>query len=187
MKTIYLIRHTKVGIPRNCFYGHTDVPLSGSFFGEATFLRAKLPKELSFPIWSSPMARCRILGETFEVPYETDRRLMELNFGDWEMKQFDEIPDEERNAYLSNFVHQSPPNGETYLEMAARAMAFVHELVNGPSNTFAVITHAGIIRSLLCRAMGLPLENAYRFDVDYGSVSTILLTDQGFRVGRMNL
>lgn len=187
MKVIYLIRHTKVGIQKDCFYGHADVPLAGSFFGEATFTRAKLPKELDFPVWSSPLGRCRILGETFEVPYHTDDRLKELDFGEWELKKFQDIPDTERLHYLNNFVELAPPGGESYLDLMARSREFLFELVNQPQEHFAVITHAGVIRCLVCMSLNLPLHHAYRFQVDYGSVTTLLFGSQGFQLGRLNL
>jgi alpha-ribazole phosphatase len=41
---------------------------------------------------SSPSQRCCLLAEYFKFDYKTDERLREMNFGNWELKKWTEIP-----------------------------------------------------------------------------------------------
>ncbi len=187
MQRVYLIRHTSVDLNGRYFYGRTDVPLASSFPEEAARIRTLLPEALDFPFWSSPLSRCRFLAERLEVPFETDERLLELNFGHWEMKPFEEIPKDERDHYLANFTRQSPPNGEGFTALQKRAVEFLEEIVDLEHETVGIVAHSGVIRSMLCHVMGLPLENTYRFGLDYGSVSTLVKDWRGLRVDQINL
>lgn len=187
MQRIYLIRHTSVDLNGSYFYGRTDVPLAPSFPEEATRIRSLLPESLDFPFWSSPLSRCRLLAERLEVPFTTDERLLELDFGQWEMKAIEQIPKQERDHFLANFTRQTPPEGEGFPEMQKRVVEFLEEVVEMKHDTVGIVAHSGVIRSMLCHVMGLPLENTYRFGLGYGSVSTLVKDWKGLRADQINL
>lgn len=187
MKKIYLIRHTKVDVPPKHFYGRTDVPLADSFLQEAGRIRSLLPSELEIPVWSSPLSRCRRLAEELFPKFEMDERLLELDFGDWEMKSWEEVPAAERDHYLANFDTLRPPNGEGFGDLQARSVSLFEEILDLEAPASAIVAHSGVIRALLCHVMQMPLSHLYRFDLSYGSVSSLIKDRKSLRVHQMNI
>jgi alpha-ribazole phosphatase len=169
---IYLIRHTKTETVNGLCYGQTDVALANSFDHEAQLIREKLP-DLSVDclIISSPLSRCVQLAQTFSNPIETDERLQEVNFGDWENQRFDDIDADVLKGWTENFVTTSPPNGECFAELCQRVGSFWDELLlKKPAEQVLLITHAGVIRALLAHVLQMPPANAFKFRVDVGSL-----------------
>jgi alpha-ribazole phosphatase len=169
---IYLIRHTKTQTVNGLCYGQTNVELADSFIAEVQLIHEKLPKlSEDCLIISSPLARCVKLAQTFSKPIETDARLQEVNFGEWENLRFDEIDVELLKNWTENFVTMPPPNGESFSDLCRRAGSFWDELVaNKPAEQVLLITHAGVIRALFAHVLELPPANAFKFRVDVGSV-----------------
>ena len=50
-----------------------------------------------------------------------------------------------------------------------------------------IVTHAGVIRVLLCRLLGLPLESLFSFGQSYGALTIIDVHPEGFRLQGLNL
>lgn len=135
-------------------------------------------------IYSSPLERCKQLASHFRMYNESinkiyfDDRLMELNFGDWELKEWSKLNQEQLNAWMTDYVNYKIPNGESFVELYKRVNDFIRdELVNKEPQTPAIIvTHAGVIRSFLCKVLEHPLKNAFKISVDYGSITKIILS-----------
>lgn len=169
---IFLIRHTKADTEIGLCYGQSDVPLAGSFKAEAQAVLEKLP-ELSEGclVFSSPLTRCKKLAQTFRMPFKTDDRLLELDFGDWENCRFNDVDDGLLKDWTENFVSVPPPNGETFNDLCRRVGHFWDELVvTTQTDQILLVTHAGVIRALLVNILQLPPVNAFKFRVDTGSV-----------------
>ena len=92
---IVLVRHTSVGVPKGTCYGWSNVPVAATFETEAAETKRRLGTEPFDAVYSSPLTRARKLAAYcgWPSPVEDDR-LQERNMGDWEMKLFDEIEDE---------------------------------------------------------------------------------------------
>jgi len=82
---LYLVRHTSVNIPKGLCYGQSEVPLNETFIQEASIVKSKLLPISFYSIFSSPSSRCTSLSEYCNYAHITDNRLMEMNFGKWEM------------------------------------------------------------------------------------------------------
>ncbi len=168
---IYLIRHTQTATAKGLCYGQTDVALADSFADEVTQLTLKLPAwQDNCRFYSSPLGRCLQLAHRFSHTIAMDERLLELNFGDWEGRRFDDLPPESVKQWTENFVQTAPPNGESFIDLCQRAGAFWQELLQQELEQAVIITHAGVIRALLAHILKLPLANAFQFRVDCGSV-----------------
>ena len=169
---IYLIRHTKTATEQGLCYGQSDVPLAESFAEELCLLRGKLP-EISHTcrVISSPLSRCLQLARTLGCEVETDSRLKELHFGDWENHRFVDLDQEAVKRWAEDFVRIAPPNGENFKQLCQRADAFWQDLVQSQaSGQVIIVTHAGVIRALLAGVLHMPLEQAFRLRVDNASV-----------------
>ena len=177
---VYLVRHTRPQVPAGVCYGQADVGLADSFETEWSMLKPKL-EDLTRPlVFSSPLQRCAQLAQravdhfNLSTPL-TDARLLELNFGDWELKSWCDIPQGVVGEWTDEHVKQAPPNGESYADLHIRAKAFLADLARDKNNKQALIfTHAGVIRALVAEALNVPLREASRVEVNYGSVTHIV-------------
>ena len=184
---LYLVRHTTLDIARNICYGQSDIDVGPSFDAELGLLRQKLPPQPDV-IYSSPSQRCLKLARAVagEQPVRQEARLMELHFGEWELKCWDDIPRGAVDVWAEDHVLQAPPQGESFHALHARAADFLREASNaGDANIFA-FTHAGVIRALLAEALQLPLVQAFRLQIDYASVSQIVIDGLIWRVVGVN-
>jgi alpha-ribazole phosphatase len=139
---VYLIRHTRVAVADGLCYGLLDVPLADSFEEEARELRAWLP---AFDqIYSSPAGRCRRLAQHLgEDNVVFDDHLLELDFGAWEGRTWDDIDSPEARSWGNCFVDSACPDGESYKQLAARVTRW-REGLQETAERIAVITHAAL-------------------------------------------
>jgi len=191
---IYLIRHTKTDTIKGLCYGQWDVALADSFIEEAQQLQQKLPKLKSNSLtFSSPLTRCLKLAEMLSDNVSTDARLLELDFGDWENRRFDDIDVDVLTQWTDNFVHLGPPNGESFIDLCQRTRSFwldVLDVLNEmppASEQILIITHAGVIRALLANILKLHPANAFQFRVDVGSVHKLQYLDNYTYINYINL
>ena len=187
---IYLIRHTKTDTLTGLCYGQSDVALADSFLEEAHQLQLKLPTLKSDRlVLSSPLSRCVQLAEWLSDKVTIDVRLLELDFGDWESRRFDDIDVDVLQKWTHDFVHQAPPNGESFIDLCQRAGSFWQDLVfeMHVSEQVLIITHAGVIRALLAHILKLPPANAFQFRVDVGSVHKLQHLDNYTYINYINL
>jgi len=145
------------------------------FLHQFEMLKSQIPEDAV--IYSSPLQRCTVLTDYLsEADYQTDLRLMEMHFGDWEMKNWDAISPEEINPWMNDFVNVKVPNGESFTELYARVMDFTATIYQSDTEKpLVLVTHAGVIRSILCKTSNLPLKDAFQNKVEFGSVIKIKL------------
>jgi alpha-ribazole phosphatase len=175
---IYLVRHTETICEKGVCYGQSDIGLAEPF--EAVFknIVSQLPQEAI--IFSSPLQRCVILAEYIQnniktISFKKEDRLMEMNFGDWEMKNWNDIPPEQLNPWMEDFVNIAASNGESFIELHERVGSFLAEIPKEINTPIIIVAHAGIIRSILCHQSFLPLKDAFNNKVNFGDVIKIAL------------
>lgn len=173
---IFLIRHTSVDVPKGICYGKSDVKLNHTASDEIENTVQRLAGHcdiLTAKIWSSPAERCVKLTQNIRENFETEERLWEMNFGDWEMKSWADIKRSNSDPWMSDFVNISTPNGESFKELSTRANAFLDEIITQDLEQVILVNHSATIRTIICRALDLDLKNAFRMEIDYGSISKI--------------
>ncbi len=170
---IDLIRHTTPDIADGICYGQTDLDLVSSFQTEFDLVHNKTMPHYNCVI-SSPLKRCYKLAKTLETNSLTqDPRLMEYNFGDWELKPWAEFKTEQIDNWMNNFVDQPAPNGDSILSMQQRVLEFWNELLKKDQQSLqkvAIVTHSGVQRLIHAHILSTPLEHLFRLELDYGSV-----------------
>jgi len=172
---LILIRHTSVEVPTGYAYGQSDVPLKASFKTEALQVKAQLKDSAFDEIWSSPSSRCLRLAETCGyTDIQKDKRLMEINFGEWEMKSWQEIYADPRSKnWFKDWVHVAPPKGESCQQQYKRLQSFIEERKSYGVQRLLVFTHGGIL-ALAKVLIGIyPLEEALRNIPPYGQLLRI--------------
>ena len=108
---IYLIRHTSVDVPAGYAYGQTDVPLKPTFEEEAEEVKKGLSDHTFDKVWTSPLTRCVRLANYCGFPEaEREDRIKEVNFGEWEMKSWNELSSDPRSeAWFKDWDYSGLP------------------------------------------------------------------------------
>jgi alpha-ribazole phosphatase len=76
---------------------------------------------------------------------------------------------------MKDFVNVSVPGGENFQMLYDRVSAFYKELSTHNADKAAIIAHAGVIRAVIAYVLEIPLKNAFKIPVAYGSVTKLLL------------
>jgi len=175
---VYLVRHTETICEKGICYGQSDINILEPFEDIFNKIILELPSEAI--IFSSPLKRCVLLAKYIQnniktISYQEDDRLKEMNFGDWELKNWNEIPPEELNPWMEDFVNIKVSNGESFTQLHERVGSFLLDKIQNLKHPIVIVAHAGIIRSILCHQTSLPLKDAFNNKVDFGEVIRIEL------------
>ncbi len=171
---IYLIRHTSVAISPGICYGQSDVDVADTFKNEAQIIENQISKINFDKLYSSPLLRCKKLSEyLFSSDIIYDDRLMELNFGEWELQEWDKIKHPDINRWMTDFVNTSCPNGESFIELHNRVNSFLLDIQSKHLENIVIITHGGVIRSFIAHIQNKDLKNAFKRDIKYGKIINI--------------
>ncbi|TMU56893.1 alpha-ribazole phosphatase [Flagellimonas algicola] len=179
---IYLIRHTTPDIEKGICYGQSDIDVTTTFETEVKQIHSIIGKTDASKIYSSPLQRCMKLAKTFGSPVHYMDHLKELDFGDWELKPWNEIPPSELNPWMENFVHIAPPNGESYQTLQQRAISCFNMIMAEIAQSSILITHAGTIRALLAHLLGIALKDSFQIKLKYGQVIKLQYKDHAFKI-----
>lgn len=165
---VYLIRHTSVAVSKGVCYGQKDVPLNTSFEDEARFIKERLGSIRPEAVFSSPLSRCFRLacfcGFNNAI---VDEQLKELNFGDWEGKEWDNI---DMSIWASDWINIPAPNGESFIKMYERVASFLDKLREESYKTVFVFTHGGVINCARIYFGQTDLNNAFDWVPQYGEI-----------------
>ena len=168
---IYLIRHTSVDVPKGLCYGQSDVPLRPTFEIEAAVTKAKIESIHFDMAYTSPLSRCTRLaqycgfGDTIRDP-----RILELNFGDWEMQYFNKIKDPNLQCWYDDYMNVKATNGESFADQYRRVAAFLDEIKQKEAENIVVIAHGGVLICAQIYAKLIHQEEAFQAVPAYGGV-----------------
>lgn len=181
---IYLIRHTTPAVTRGICYGQTDLDVTGSFQEEAEVIRQHLPADIA-AVYSSPLKRCTLLAQKLfpDLPLHLMGELMEIHCGEWEMHAWDELPPEEVDPWMADFVRVRMPGGESYLELHQRVTRCWEGISRDQSaGDVAVVAHGGVLRSILSGINDTPLIDSFStYSLNYGCVIRLSETEGRWR------
>jgi len=167
---VYVIRHTQVAVGKDICYGQSNVPLADTFIQDAKQFSEQLLIDFD-AVYCSNSQRCKDLAT--ELKFENvlfDRSLMEINFGDWENKKWNDIDQDKLNDWMVDFVNVKTPNGENLTDLFQRVQLFFNELRKKEHKKVLIITHAGVIRCLWAYLLDIPLKNIFKIPVGYNEI-----------------
>ncbi len=185
MKTyrIHLIRHgLTAGAAEGRYIGHTDEPLS--LEGEAQLKQMKT--EFVYPlvkvVASSPLSRCL---QSAKILYPDNEPAVMTGFSECDFGEFEGLTAEELKGYaefgewLKGGEEAAPLNGESNRDFQRRVCTEFLRLTEGllktGTETAAVITHGGVIMTLLA-AFGIPELPMHEWLTPCGCGYTLRLT-----------
>ncbi len=157
---------------------------------QARALADRLAREQIRVVQTSPRERAvetaTIIADRLGVAVETVDALDEIDFGDWSGRGFDALDGDPAWARWNERRSTTrPPGGESMAAAVSRARRHIAGLAAVPGGAVCV-SHCDIIRGVLADALGLPLDNLLRFDIDTASLSVMLVGEWGARVVGIN-
>lgn len=187
MTRIWLIRHGAVCTTKpHRFIGQTDLVLSDEGREQCRALGAFLRNSNISRILSSPLLRCRqstaILADSLHCPVAYHDALREIDLGQWEGMSVTEVKERYPGAYEArgrDMAHFRPPGGESFTDLYLRARPVLQSCLQANVEDVALVTHAGVIRVLLCHFLGMPLKNLFRLQQAYGCYNCLQRTESG--------
>ena len=189
---IYLIRHGETEWNKDRrLQGQSDVPLNayGRELAEETAKALEREGTIFDRAFASPLSRAletaRILTAGRDIPLETDRRLMEMNFGAYEGSAFDppkKDPAHPLHDFLCRPEAYVPAAGaESFEQVMTRARRFLEEKIlplERSCKAVLVAAHGAFNRCLLGTIQDMPLEEFWKVGMPNCAVS-ILSLDAG--------
>ncbi len=170
--TLDLIRHGECD-DGAIFRGTTDSLLSES--GKRKMLEVIRNHGTSQwqTVLSSPLQRCqrvaKELAQERELPLHTLNALQEISFGDWDGQSFTAVERDSPAAfaqYWQDREKHTPPNGEPLTQFHQRTDAVLSEILKHyRGQHLLMVTHGGVIRSLLAHCLQMPIAAMQHIEV----------------------
>jgi len=181
--TFYIIRHAdkEKGDFTNPHLPLQDPPISQAGEEQARNLQRFFTEREIAHIYISAYQRTgqtiAFVAEQFGLTPVIDQRLNEINIGLFALATDDEIREKfpaEWQAYRERKSDFHFPEGESGAEAQQRIVQFLGEKrqAHGDENVIAV-SHDGLIRTLMCHLMGIPVTSRWNFYVDYCGITEI--------------
>jgi probable phosphoglycerate mutase len=157
---ILLIRHGRQNSPL-C---NVDVPLSDEGRRQAELLGERLVGEQIDAVWSSNLTRAvetaDIINEKLNAARVIREELKEISFGDMEGLSDEVIADRYEDFLRARSKMEKDltyPGGECAADVLSRTLPVMREIMSQDYEAVAVVTHGGVIRSLVAHYLGMNL------------------------------
>ena len=210
---IYLVRHGETSLnARGCYYGRTDVGLSGRGRRQAEELRNFFGQIPLDAVVTSPLKRAAETAEiilsgrgtmaegagrdstTEAIKIYRDERLCEQDFGIFEGLTYRELTKrypEQLDAWNRDYFGYRIPEGESFLDVRRRVELFFGDLKEraataGRESALLLVAHKGTLGHFLAVSLGLPPEGYWNFVFEQGCYSRIDLEDGYAIIRKLN-
>lgn len=173
MKTLHLVRHLPARGAEGRVVGRTDLPLADA----ADAGRLVWPHGRPDRLVTSPLRRAvqtaAPLAEAWSLTPEAEPALAEMDFGRWDGRTWADVERADGDAlgaWMADWTTTPAPGGESFADVQARVEAWLETLVGGET---VAVAHAGPIRAVLVRVLGLDPAHAFRLTVDHGALTSV--------------
>jgi broad specificity phosphatase PhoE len=172
---IAFVRHGQTAVNRaGQLQGRVDADLTDLGREQAERLGAHLAAEKVARVIASPLRRATEtaapIAGAHGLVVETDERLVELDYGEWDQRGLRDIPADawERWRADPTFV---PPGGESLAHVTARVDSFCDEYLG--EDLVVAVSHVSPIKAAVCWALGVGTEATWRMFLELASVTRI--------------
>jgi alpha-ribazole phosphatase/probable phosphoglycerate mutase len=176
MTEILLIRHPETDLA-GTFCGHSDPPINAAGQAQVEVLLKSLESEPLEAVYASDLRRAETLAHAVaaahRIPCIVRPALREIHFGEWESLTWAEIEQrqpEQAAAWLANYPHRCAPKGESFGDFQARVLAEVDCILAEPQERIAIVTHGGVMRTILTMRGNVDEQTAWTLTKLYCSV-----------------
>lgn len=150
---IYLTRHGQTDYnKKRMMQGRSDIPLNEVGIAQATERRKQLGDIKFDAVYSSPLIRAvktaSIIGNVSEDQIITDERIIEADFGKYELKNYYGTGIPMMAYWTLPEIFPAPKGVETIKQMRERTASFIEDLEKKDYENVLVACHGGIIRPI---------------------------------------
>ena len=186
MTTVLFVRHGLTALTGPILVGWTPgVHLDDRGRRQAEATAARLRSVPLAAIVSSPLERCVDTADALAAGRDPvparhlDERVGEVRYGSWTGAEIKVVAKDPLWAVIQS--HPSAvtfPGGEALRDTQARAVEAVRDWNArlGPDATYAVVSHADVIKAILADALGLHLDQFQRIVIGPASLSVVRYT-----------
>lgn len=177
VEKVYLLRHGHVDNGGEKKYlGRTDVPLDALGLEQAQALREYFKTIPLDAVFTSPLKRCVQTAQMIFDEYLCVEALREIDMGDWDNMPMSHIRLHFPKLYAQrgeDFEYFTPPNGESFHDVAQRARHAFDTIVHHAKGTIIIVAHAGVNRMILSRILGLEINEMLSIEQPYACVNEL--------------
>jgi len=147
----------------------------------AQYLKPEAVSAIYTSLSSRALDSAGILAAVQSCPLEVVKDLREIDFGDFEGLSYDEIavryPDLYRQ-WMEKPTEVQFPNGESFSETRDRILKVFDAIQSERrGQTVAIVSHGGVNRVLIARALQMPDSALFRLAQDYAAMNLLTITD----------
>jgi len=196
MTRILLTRHGHVdGIKPKRFRGRENLPLTALGKRQAEAVAARIAREAKpVAVYTSGLQRCidtgAAIGKACGVSSSVLDGLMDLDYGQWQMRTHDELKAEQPELF--HLWHDAPqlmrfPGGESLQDVMARTTeALRHVLDRHPGETVVMVGHDCTNRTLLMQILDQPVSAYWKLVQDPCCLNEFEIDGAWMQVQRIN-
>jgi broad specificity phosphatase PhoE len=178
---IILLRHGEVENAGGVFYSQQDVSLSDRGRKQSLVLADRLKNIPLSMIFSSDLSRCLSLAKTIAegkgLLVKARSELREADFGLWSGLSWESVEARYPGAISERMEKPEsyrPPQGENLAEVALRVWRVIDEVLKEyKEKTVAIVSHGGVNRVLIAKAISLSLNNIFSLGQDFACVNVL--------------
>ena len=150
---IWITRHGQTELNlKKLMQGRVDEPLNDTGRNQAKAARAQIGDIKFDAVFASPLDRAvetaSILGGVDRSQVITDDRIIETDFGKYDMKSYYRMGIPMILYWALPEIFPAPKTVETIESMAARSRSFLNDLQEKDYDNVLIVCHGGIIRAL---------------------------------------
>lgn len=196
MTRILLTRHGHVdGIKPKRFRGRENLPLTALGKRQAEAVAARIARDARpVAVYTSGLQRCidtgTAIGKACGVSSSVLEGLMDLDYGQWQMRTHDELKAEQPELF--HLWHAAPqlmrfPGGESLQDVMARTTeALRHVLERHPGETVVMVGHDCTNRALLMQVLDQPVSAYWKLVQDPCCLNEFEIDGDWMQVQRVN-
>lgn len=179
---LILARHGETLYNReNVFRGTLEVPLNPQGERQAELLSAALKRENPGAVYSSPqlraLATARAIAEPHGLTPQTEPRLADMDFGEWQGKAVKEVAENYPELFAqweTDPYRLQIPGAGGFAGVEAGLSSLLGELEERyPRDTVVLVTHRLVIKMLLVLVLGLPRQGYWQLRPDPASITRL--------------
>ena len=192
---LILVRHGETEFNRQrLILGRGPEPLNATGQAQALAAAVAVSRNAPFFLYSSPIVRtiqtAEAIASECSVAFTPMPGLEEIDAGDLEgltgSQLQEQYPDVMR-GWRNDPASAKMPNGESLGDVQNRTWAVINDIAQRhEDDTVVVVTHNFPIQAILCKALGMPLNNFRQLRVDLGSITQMDVRDSVFTMLSMN-
>lgn len=157
-------------------YGHSDPILVAAPEQTAARLHTQLTPWRR--LFTSPSPRCAELALALDNSAQLQPALRELNFGDWEGRNWDDIDRAKLDRWARQPLDFVMPGGESGRDLYRRVADWAVATRPGPNDL--IIAHAGSLRALAAILLECSFDTCWQWPLAYATPVRLHSNNAGF-------